>query len=145
MKKSIISIFFALIGIFIVILCELFIPAFRELFRNSTLFLLPFIIFSLLGLALIILTVKEKTETRAKKFLLLTGASAVGFFVFIFLHNAFYALTVITQHIAVLSYLMGVFHAAFFIIALFVCPLGFLVGIVGSIVFLFKKAPNSSQ
>jgi len=35
---------------------------------------------------------------------------------------------------------MEVFHAAFFIMAIFVCPIGFLVGAVGSIVLAIKKS-----
>ena len=58
----------------------------------------------------------------------------IGFFVFVVLHNAFYALAILTNHIAALSHLMEVFHVVFFIIAVFLCPATFLVGAVGSIV-----------
>jgi len=139
MKKSLISIFWALVGVFLLIVSEFFIPAVRELFRGSLLFLLPFIIFSLLGIALIFLTIKEKVEGKLKKFLILTGVSAAGIFIFIFLHNAFYALGIITSRIAALSYLMEVFHVFSFIVAIFVSPLVFLVGMVGSIVLFIKK------
>lgn len=139
MKKSLILTFWALVGVFLVIASEFFIPVVRELFRGSLLFLLPFIVFSLLGIVLIFLTVKEKVEGMLKKFLILTGASSAGFFVFIFLHNAFYALATITSHITVLNYLMEILHIVFFFIAIPVCPLAFLVGVVGSIVLFVKK------
>jgi len=88
MKKFLIpTIFWSLIGIFILIISVFFIPAVRELFRGSPLFLLPFIIFSLLGAILIFLTLKGKVEGVLKKFLMLTGVSSTGFFVSIFLHN----------------------------------------------------------
>ena len=74
-----------------------------------------------------------------KKFLILTGASSTGFFVSIFLHNMFYALNIITSHIIVLKYLTEALHVGFFIIAVIVCPIGFLVGMVGSIVLLIRK------
>lgn len=138
MKKSITVTFWTLVVVFIVIIGEFFIPAVGELFRGSFLFLLPFIVFSLLGLVLIILTLKEKVKGKLKKFLMLTGISATGFFVSVFLHNAFYALGIITSHIVVLKYLMEGLHVAFFIIATPICPLGFLVGVVGSIVNLLK-------
>ena len=86
------TIFWALLGVFIVIACQLFIPAFRELLEGSLLFMSFFAVFFLLGVALIVLTVKEKVAGMPRKFLLLTGASAAGVLVFIFLHNAVYGL-----------------------------------------------------
>jgi len=73
------------------------------------------------------------TWRKTKRFLILLVASLLGFFVFVFLHNAFYALTILTNHIVALSRLMEAFHALFFIIAVFLCPVTFLVGSVGSI------------
>jgi len=92
-----------------------------------------------LGILLLVLTLKNKIERKLKKFLLLTGASATGFFVFVFLHNVFYALGKITGHILIINYLMEALHVIFFIIAIFICPIGFLVGIAGSIVLFIKK------
>ena len=137
---SLLATFWALVGVFAVIAGEFLIPAVRGLFEGCLLFLLPFIVFSLLGMVLIFLTLKEKVEGKLKKFLILTGVSSAGFFISILLHNVFYALGVITGDIAVLSYLMEIIHTAFFIIAIFVCPLGFLIGVLGSVVqFVTKK------
>ena len=85
------------------------------------------------------LTLKGKVEGVLKKFLVLTGASSAGFFLSVFLHNAFYALAVVTNNIVVLKYLMVAFNITFFIIAIFVCPLGFLIGAVGSIILFIKS------
>lgn len=93
----------------------------------------------LLGIALIFFTLKEKIKGKLKLFFLLTGSSIVGFFVFVILHNLFYALGIITSHITVLKYLMEILHVTFFIIAVLICPIGFLVGAIGSIVLLIKK------
>jgi len=140
MTKSLIPvIFWALIGVFLFIIGQFFIPPVMELFRGSFLFLAPFIVFSLLGLALIFLTVREKIKGTLKKFLILTGASSAGFFVSVFLHNAFYALGIIASQIIVLGYSMEALSVAFFMIAIFACPLGFLIGAVGSIVLFIKK------
>jgi len=79
-----------------------------------------------------------------KKFLILMGASFAGFFVFVLLHNAFYALTIITSHITVLSRLMEAFHVTSFIIAVFICPIGFVVGAVGSIVLFIRRDKTMS-
>ncbi len=138
MKKLTIT-FWALVGTFLVIMSEFFIPLVNELFIGSILFLLPFIIFSLLGIILIVLTLREKVEGILKKFLMLTGASAGGFFLSVFLHNAFYALGTITNQIIILNYLVEAINVGFFIIAIFVCPLGFLIGVIGSVVLLNKK------
>ena len=139
MAKSIILTFWALIGVFLLIISQFFIPVVRELFRGSLIFLLPFIIFSLLGITLIFLTLKQKVRGALKRFLILTGVSATGFFTSIFLHNIFYGLGVITNQIPILGFVMEILHIAFFIIAIFVCPLGFVISVIGTIVVFIKK------
>ena len=139
MKKSLLLTFWVLVGIFFVILSEFFVPAIRESFKGSLLFLLPPIIFSFLGMMLVFLTIKGEIKGILKKFLVLTGASAAGFFISILLHNIFYALAVVTAQISTLNYLMRILHVGFFFVSLFVCPLGFLIGMVGSIILLVKS------
>jgi hypothetical protein len=132
-------VFWALFGVFLFIVSQFLIPSVRDLFRGSELFLVPFAVFFLLGLALISLTIKGKIKGKLKKILILTGLSATGFFVSIFLHNAFYALSTITSRIIGLNYLIEALSTAFFITAIFICPLGFLVGLVGSLILLAKN------
>ena len=134
MKKSIKITFWALVVTFVLMVINFFIPA----LKGSEAFLIPFIIFSLLGLILLFLILKQKVKGKIKKFLLLTGISASGIFISIFLHNVFYALAVITSHIIFLNYLMEGLHVAFFILGLIICPLGFLVGMFGTVV-LFRR------
>lgn len=142
MIKFITLTFWALIGVFLLIAGQFFIPVIRELFKGSFIFLLPFIVFSLLGIVLTFLTLKQKVEGTLKKFLILTGVSATGFFVFVFLHNMFYGLGVITNQISILNFMTEIFHIAFFIIAIFVCPLGFVIGAIGSIIIFIKSGIN---
>jgi len=90
------------------------------------------VIFFLLGIILIILTLKDKVEGSPRKFLFLTGISAVGFLVFVLLHNL------------VSGFLSTIFNREieepiFFILAVFASPLGFLVGSIGSIVLFIKQ------
>jgi len=139
MTKFIILIFWALIGIFLLIVSQFFIPVVNELISGSIISLLPFIIFFILGIVLIFLTFKQKIGGIFKRFLILTGASATGFFVFFFLHNMFYALGVITNQIPILSFIMGIFDVLCFIIAIFVCPLIFVIGAIGSIIVIINK------
>lgn len=80
------------------------------------------------------------------KFLILLGASVIGFPLFVILHNLFYALGIMTADMIVLHYLFEFLHAASFLIAIFVCPAGFLIGAAGSMVLTvmhFKKKTNS--
>jgi len=82
--------------------------------------------FFILGIALIIVTIKQKVKGKLKFFLILTGTSVVAFILSVLLHNFSY----------------GIFlkeDAVFFIIAVFVCPVLFLVGTVGSVVMLVKE------
>jgi len=98
-------------------------------------FIFPF----LLGVVLIIFTLKKKAKGLLKKFLLLTGFSLAGFFVFVLLHNLIYGLFI---------YLFGQDfwertgigdEPVFFILAVIVCPIGLLVGLIGTIVLLIKE------
>ncbi len=132
LKKSTKVIFWLLFLSSLVVLAEFFVPAFRVLFRGSELFLAPLIIFSLLGLILLVLALKEKIGGKLKKFLVLTGASATGFFIFILLHNLVSGL--LTE-----LFNSGIEEPVFFILALIVCPIGFLVGLIGSLVLFIKR------
>lgn len=137
MKKSLIIIFWSLVSVFLIIGAQIFIPAFGDLFRGP-IFLLFFLIFFLLGLRLLFLIKKENLEGKEKKFLLLTGFSAVGFFPSVILHNFFYALGIVASNIIIVKYLMEVLGVLFFLVAIFVCPLFFLIGAVKTISFLGK-------
>jgi len=131
-RFSVTTIFWALVGVFVVIIADMMlVPLFPTALWRVYIIPLMFIswvAFFSLGLALIVLIVKKKAEGpqgRLKKFLLLTGASAVGFLPFVILHN-------------VVSGLFGVEEPFFFILAVFGSPLGFLVGAIGTIVLLKK-------
>jgi hypothetical protein len=74
------------------------------------------------------------TWRKVKYFLILLGASVVGFAVFVVLHNLFYAFAELTSDIIVLNRSLEFLHAAFFLVAIFVCPAGLLIGAIGSVV-----------
>lgn len=69
-----------------------------------------------------------------KKFLILLGTSFAGFFVFVVLHNGMYAFGIKAAGIALLSRIFGIFGGIFFLIAVLLCPVGILVGSIGSII-----------
>lgn len=133
--KLVRSIFWALVGVFVVIAGVFAVPAARELLMGLLFIIISGVVFGLLGVALIVLTLKEKVGGKFKKFLLLTGASAVGIPVSIFLHNAIYGLIFVRMLDR-----PDFDEPFFFIMAIVVCPLGFLVGVVGSIVLAVKQS-----
>jgi len=129
--------FWALLGVFVVILCFFFIPAFRDLLAGSELFLTPFAVFFLLAVALLVFTLREQVAGKLKTFFLLTAASAAGVFVFVLLHNLVYGLFI---YFFGEGFWNGGDEPVFFLLAVIVCPLGFLTGAVGSIVLRIRGA-----
>jgi len=137
------TVFWALVVIFAIVACAMTIPVLRYYVMGPTFLITMGAALFLLGMALIWLTLKARVTGALKKFLILTGASAAGFPVSVLLHNAFYGLGIVAEHITVLRYLMEVLHIAFFILAIFVCPLGFLTGAVGSVALFIQKGKRS--
>lgn len=148
---SVTIIFWTLVGVFTVIIIDMMLtPVLPSAWK---VYMIPFMfiswaVFFLLGLALIVLIVKKKEKGMQgwlKKFLLLTGASAVGFPVFAVLHNLVYGLFIyffgqdFWDRIG-----PGGDEPFFFILAVIVCPLGFLVGVIGTIILL-KKAKRRQE
>jgi len=99
------------------------------------------ILLALSGIGLIIITLKKKVSGKLKLFLLLLGYSSAGFLLGVVLHNVFYALGTLTGDIIILNTFINILEAAFFIIAVIICPICLLVGIVGTLI-LWKKLPN---
>ncbi len=112
------SIFWAQVAVFVLVVVMMF-----TVHRIHSPFgpFLAWIVFFCLGAILLFLTLKAGAPGKQGKFMLLTGAAAVGFIVFGLLHN-------------LVSGLLNVEEPVFFILAVIVCPVGFLVGAVGNIV-----------
>ncbi len=138
-KESVLrTTFYLLVAVFVIAVSIIFIPAFRGIL-SGTFMIISSATLVILSSVLIGLTLVQKVEGKLKKFLILTGVSATGFFVFSLLHNIFYAFAQITGHIAILSYLMKAFEVIFFLTAIFACPIGFVIGVVGTIAMFNKK------
>ena len=139
------AIFWALVGTFFVVIASVFvIPVVRDLLRGFPVIAI-WVVFFLLGVALIFFTVKEKVGGALKWFQLLTGASAIGIPVSIFLHNAIYGLFIQWFGAGFWDRIGVGDEPFFFIMAIIVCPIGFLVGAVGSIVLTIKKSRRTKQ
>ena len=93
----------------------------------------------MLGVALIVLAVREKGGGVLRKFLILTGASSTGFFVSILLHNFIYGLFIHFFGAGFWDRIGPGDEPFFFIMAVLVCPAGFLVGVIGSIVIAVRN------
>jgi hypothetical protein len=138
--KLIWPVFWALIVVFVILVSMIVTPPVKQLLfgeYNPTLLGYIFVsaggvVFTGLGVTLLVLTAKTKVERRLKKFLLLTEASFVGLPVFVILHNA-------------VSGFMNFEDAVFFTLATIVCPVGFLVGAMGSIILRVKKSRTEKK
>jgi hypothetical protein len=122
---SLIIILFLLLAYFLI---PFPVPIKRTLF--SVVVILGFIFF-MLGIILTFMAKKEKG--KLKLFLMLTGISAIAPFIFSILHNLFYGLAITFENFELIFEILS---ASFFIIAIIVAPIMFVVGIVGSLVFL---------
>jgi hypothetical protein len=131
--------FWALVAVFVIVISVYLIPVARELVLEAAFFLGAGVAFLLLGALLIYFTLKGKMRGLLKKFLLLTGASAVGIPIGVVLHNLVYG---------VFIYFFGEHfwdnigmsdEPVFFVLATVICPIAFLVGMIGSIVITAKR------
>ena len=84
---------------------------------------------------------KKKVGGKLKAFLLLTGASAVGLPVFAVLHNLVYALFILWFGENFWGNMGD--EPVFFILAVIVCPIAFLAGVVGTIVLDAKNKQDT--
>ncbi|GEM_PF-935909 len=100
---------------------------------HVVLFIVPIALFFLLGAILIFLTLKSKVKGMLRIFLLF----AFGYLIFVLLHNFVYGLLV---YLFGEGFWNGGDEPVFFILATMVCPIVFLVGTIGNIVLLTKKA-----
>ncbi|MBU1132377.1 hypothetical protein KKC32_03995 [Patescibacteria group bacterium] len=137
-KKILAPNFFSLLGIFAIIAAYLAIPFSMELKQK----LFPAIavlaiLFFLLGIALLVMTIKSKTKGKLKLFLIFTGASAIAFPVSVILHNVIYGLFI--HFFGENFWGNGGDEPVFFILATMVCPIIFLIGAIGSSIIFFKQ------
>jgi len=140
MKKTFAIILGILMVVFLYVVAGLYFinQPFGDKLR-SLFFWLPYLIFFALSIVLVFFTFKKQVKGKLKTFLLLTGISPLVMIVSIILHNLVFALFIIFfgenfwERIGIGD------EPLFFLLAVVVCPIAFLVGLVGSIVLLIKK------
>ena len=86
-----------------------------------------------LGAAIFVYS-RRRLSGRLRLYVTIIGASILGFFVSVLLHNAIYALVFVT-----LMDRPDMDEPVFFIIAVLVCPVALVVGVVGSLVTWWKQ------
>ncbi|MGM0368767.1 MAG: hypothetical protein ACQEP2_09440 [Actinomycetota bacterium] len=131
-----IVIFWVTVALFILIANTLLNPIFRPILNTYYIFTVGGILF-LCGIAIIVITIKAKIKGLLKKFFLLTGAAVSGFFASIILHNLVYGMFIYFFGQNFWDRIGGE-EPFFFMIGLIVCPVAFLVGMVGSIIMLIE-------
>ena len=139
-KINVLSSQFLLNALIILSMLVVLVMLFHDIGRmvGSYIFI-PWILFFFAGVGLIIATCKEKISGKLKFFMLSSGFSSAGFLLCVVLHNLFYALSTITDKLVVLDKIVDLFGAAFFFAAIIICPVGFIVGMVGTFIILKKS------
>jgi hypothetical protein len=155
--KSIRALFWALFGAFVLVFANIILlnSPVRTLLKDSQanetiaavigVSLLFFgLLFFALGLALLILTIRARKglHRQLKRFLLLTGSSAVGVPASILLHGVVYGLFILLFGQDFWSRTGIEDEPFFFSMGILVCPLAYLVGTIGSIILMFSKKKN---
>ena len=96
------------------------------------------------GVGLIVTTYREKITGKRKLYLLSSGFSSAGFLLGVVLHNLLYALGTITENLVIVNKTINFFEVAFFLTATIICPVGFIVGMVGTLITLKKSRSEKS-
>ena len=135
-RRALVSLFWVLVAAYGILLAAILLPPVRTFLRPVFLPLMG--LCALLGLALLILSIRARPLTLLLKHTLLCGASSTGLVLFSVLHNAFYALAELTADSPLLSQSMDVLEVATFILGVLVCPVAFVVGAVGVVVLLIR-------
>lgn len=139
MNKQVKVTFWALVGVFLIVLSFYLIPVARESIQGAAFILGAGIVFHILGAALIYFTVKSNVRGRLKKFMLLTGASAAGIPVSVILHNLIYGLFIhfFGENFWERTGMSD--EPVFFVLATIICPLAFLIGVVGTAIIMTRR------
>lgn len=97
------------------------------------------VIWSFLGIALIVLAAIARFTKISKAFLILTGSAAAGIGLSVILHNLVFGILIKLLGEGFWERTGIGDEPVFFILAVFICPVALLVGIIGSIILIARK------
>ncbi len=139
--RTLLSLFWALIAAFVATLIALASMGSDLLPGEYGGIVVPsmFGLFLVLSIPELIFAIRERMEIRLRRFLILTGASALGLFISFMLHNAFYAIFIYFFGEGFWEKVGLGDEPFFFVFAVIVCPVAFLVGAIGTIVLFIKR------
>ena len=139
-RKAIISVFWTLVVVSALIVTFMLITMLADIESFSFLFIVvPAILLSASGIALIILAARNIRQRLLRSFFLLTGSSATAITLSAILHNLVYALIVYLADKGLFTLPDNFDEPFFFMIAIIVAPLGLVVGIIGTAILIYGK------
>jgi len=139
-RKAIISVFWTLVVVSALIVTFMLITMLADIESFSFLFIVvPAILLSASGIALIILAARNIRQRLLRSFFLLTGSSATAITLSAILHNLVYALIVYLADKGLFTLPDNFDEPFFFMIAIIVAPLGLVVGIIGTAILIHGK------
>ena len=138
MKRKISIVFFLLTFVFVLLISTFFIPQVRGVLQGAP-FLFLFALIFLFGLLLLIFSLKFQKKGRLKKFLILTGISPLVMVGGSVLHNFVYGIFIFFFGSDFWDKIGTGDEPFFFFIAVVIAPLGFLTGLIGTLVILVKN------
>lgn len=139
--KKVITIFVLTVISSLVVISEMTITPFRKFLTGSPLFLVPFGVFFLFSVLILVTTFKADISGALRGFLLVTGGSGAAIFISILLHNFIYGIFVHFFGEGIWGGVGGD-EPVFFILGLIVFPILYLVGAIGSAINLLVKSQN---
>jgi len=104
--------------------------------------LLVSVVLFLTGMSLVVLAAKRIEKGLLRNFLLTAGASLTGLPVFALLYNLLYGLSTYPFVGGFWCRIGTAEEPLFFLLATLVCPLGFFVGTIGSVVLVLKRSAS---
>ena len=137
MSIKLLAVFWSLITIFFLVTVEIFI-----LRIGLLIFILGLVPLSL-SIWLIILTLRSGVSRNLGRLLTLTGASGAGISISLILHNLVFELLIMLFGEGFWERVGIKDEPVFFLLALFVLAIAFIVGAVGSVVLMRREKPNS--
>lgn len=123
----------------VVLAALIFLPGGERIVRTDAVIFGGGIVLFVLGGMLVYSTMRQKTSGPLRILLILTGASAAGITVGALLHNLLYALGILMFGDGFWESIGLPDEPVFFIIALVICPIAYLVGSIGSIIYILRR------